>query len=137
MFNINEFINHVKHQNTPLDTRRQTIYIKVMSNPFTRNKQKIGAKTFEPKQQGEKPNIVKTFAHFFPNTPLKRSSRALMSLCPLHGENNPSFAVYEETNTYYCFSCQETGDSYTLIMKLENLEFRAALEYAENNNLYD
>ena len=110
-----------------------------MSNPFLR--EKLTVKDSKPFKKFEKidrkPNIIKVFEHLYPSTPLKRSSRALMSLCPLHGENNPSFAMYEETNTYYCFSCEETGDSFALIMEVEGLDFKGALEYAEANSLYD
>jgi len=109
-----------------------------MINPFKKAKLKINTKTFKKKEpRQDKPDIIKTFSYLYPDSPLKRSSRALMSLCPLHGESNPSFAMYEETNSYYCFSCRETGDSYTLIMEVEDLEFKEALQFAEENNLYD
>lgn len=88
-------------------------------------------------QNKEKPNIVKVFEYYYPDVRIKKSSRAMMSLCPLHSESNPSFAMYEETNTYYCFSCRETGDSFKLIMELENCDFKRALEIARDNNLYD
>lgn len=106
-----------------------------MLNPFQKTKLKIKTSSFK-KIEG-KPDIIATFQHFFPENRLKRSHKATMSLCPIHGENNPSFAMYEDTNTYYCFSCKATGDSYNLIMEIENLDFKGALRYAEENNLYD
>ena len=106
-----------------------------MLNPFQKNKLKIKTPSFEKIER--KPDIIKTFTHFYPNHKLKNSFKATMSLCPIHDERNPSFAMYEETNTYYCFSCQATGDSYTLIMKARNLNFKEALQYAKDNGLYD
>ena len=109
-----------------------------MVNPFNRDKLIVKASSFKKFDKIEgKPSILRTFEHLCPSNKIKHSSRALMSLCPLHGENNPSFAMYEETNTYYCFSCQVTGDSYTLIMELEDLNFKEALEYAKDHDLYD
>lgn len=105
-----------------------------MLNPF--KKKTLHIKTPTPfKKEERKPSIIDTFTHFHPESPLKRSHRAQMSLCPFHGENNPSFAMYEETNSYFCFSCQETGDSYSLIMKTKDIDFKDALEYARSVNL--
>lgn len=85
----------------------------------------------------EKPNIERVFQYLFPDLATRRTNKAIMTLCPLHGENNPSFAMYPETNTFYCFSCKKTGDSFKLIMELENISFREAVEFANNNYLYD
>jgi len=106
-----------------------------MLNPFL--KKTLNIRTYiTVKKEDRKPNIITTFTHFFPESILKHSGQTQMSLCPIHGENNPSFAMYEETNTYYCFSCQATGDSYTLIMKIKGTEFKEAVDYAQSNNLY-
>ena len=35
--------------------------------------------------------------------------------CPLHVDKTPSLHLYANTNSWTCFSCQETGDSYGLI----------------------
>jgi len=109
-----------------------------MLSPFKKSKLKINTKTFKKieKTYG-KPDIIKTYEHLCPDSKLKGSHKAVLSLCPIHGEKNPSFAMYEETNTYYCFSCQASGDSYKLIMLMENLDFKQALAYAKENNLYE
>ena len=105
-----------------------------MLNPY--EKQALKIKTPTPfKKEERKPGIIDTFTHLYPENVLKRSHNAQMSLCPIHGENRPSFAMYEETNSFYCFSCQETGDSYTLIMKAKDLNFKDALEYARSVKL--
>ena len=35
--------------------------------------------------------------------------------CPLHVDKTPSLHLYGGTNSWTCFSCQETGDQYGLI----------------------
>ena len=107
-----------------------------MLKAFQKNNLKIETKSFEKFEKTEgKPNIVDTFKNLCPDSKLKVSHKAIMSLCPIHGESNPSFAMYEETNTYFCFSCKASGDSYNLIMEVRNLNFKEALEYAKRNKL--
>ncbi len=104
-----------------------------MLNPFKKPK----IKTHKPfKRVDKKPDIIKTFSHFYPNHQLKKSHKATLSLCPIHEECKPSFAMYEETNSYYCFSCSATGDSFKLIMEVEKINFKDAINYAKENNLY-
>ncbi len=58
---------------------------------------------------------------------LKRSGRGFMGLCPFHDEKTPSFHVFTDTQTYYCFGCQAAGDIFTFVMKTEGLSFSEAL----------
>lgn len=53
-----------------------------------------------------------------------------IGLCPLHGENTPSFHVRSLTNTFYCFGCQKTGDIFKLIMELDSYSFPGAIQEA-------
>jgi len=112
-----------------------------MLNPFQKSNLKI-ARPFE-KTSGKndpqnKPNIIACFeAVIGIEQKLRRSGRATTALCPYHGENNPSFAMYEDTNTFYCFTCGATGDSYNFLMEQLNCDFLAAKEYAEDNGLFD
>ncbi|MBR1486729.1 MAG: DNA primase [Synergistaceae bacterium] len=59
---------------------------------------------------------------------LKRSSRGFTGLCPFHDEKTPSFHVFTDTQSYYCFGCGASGDIFTFIMKTEGLNFNEALE---------
>ena len=59
---------------------------------------------------------------------LKRSSRGYVGLCPFHDERTPSFHVYIDTQSYYCFGCHEAGNIFTFLMKTEGIGFREALE---------
>ena len=59
---------------------------------------------------------------------LRPSSRGFVGLCPFHNEDTPSFHVYVDTQSYYCYGCHEAGDIFTYVMKTEGLNFREALE---------
>lgn len=48
--------------------------------------------------------------------------------CPFHQEKTPSFSVNNEKGTYYCFGCQEKGNAITFLRKMENLNYREALQ---------
>ncbi len=63
---------------------------------------------------------------------LKRAGSNYNGLCPFHSEKTPSFTVFPSTKSFYCFGCGAGGDVVTFIMKRENLEYRAALEYLAN-----
>ena len=59
---------------------------------------------------------------------LRRTSRGFMGLCPFHSEDTPSFHVYTDTQTYYCFGCHASGNIFSYVMNSENLEFADALK---------
>lgn len=61
--------------------------------------------------------------------PLKRTGRNLKGLCPFHSEKTPSFTVYPENQSFYCFGCGAGGDVVTFIRKIENLEYVEALRF--------
>jgi DNA primase len=58
---------------------------------------------------------------------LKRAGRSYKGLCPFHGEKTPSFHVNPDRGSYYCFGCQEGGDAFSFLMKVENLTFIEAV----------
>jgi DNA primase len=58
---------------------------------------------------------------------LKRAGRSYKGLCPFHGEKTPSFHVNPDRGSYYCFGCQEGGDAFAFVMKVENLTFTEAV----------
>lgn len=62
-------------------------------------------------------------------TNLKRSGRNLSGLCPFHSEKTPSFVVYPENNSFYCFGCGAGGDVVTFVRMAEHLEYIEALRF--------
>ena len=60
---------------------------------------------------------------------LKRHGRNMVGLCPFHGEKTPSFNIYTENGSFYCFGCGAGGDVITFIMKIENLDYVEAVKF--------
>ncbi|MBO5066557.1 MAG: DNA primase [Clostridia bacterium] len=60
---------------------------------------------------------------------LRRRGRTLTGLCPFHNEKTPSFTVYPETSSYYCFGCGAGGDVVTFIRSIENLDYIEAVKF--------
>lgn len=59
---------------------------------------------------------------------LKQMGRSLKALCPFHQEKTPSFIVSPERQSWHCFGCNEGGDIFTFIQKIEGLDFPATLK---------
>ncbi|MFH1295240.1 MAG: DNA primase [bacterium] len=60
--------------------------------------------------------------------PLKKSGKNYKGLCPFHGEKTPSFMVNQELQIFKCFGCNEAGDVFAFVQKMEGYDFRQALE---------
>lgn len=60
---------------------------------------------------------------------LKKAGSNLKGLCPFHSERTPSFVVYRDTQSYYCFGCGAGGDVINFVMRQENLDYVAAVEF--------
>nr|WP_316614088.1 DNA primase [uncultured Ruminococcus sp.] len=60
---------------------------------------------------------------------LKRRGRNLVGLCPFHGEKTPSFNIYTENGSFYCFGCGVGGDVITFVKKIENLDYMEAVKF--------
>lgn len=63
-----------------------------------------------------------------PYVRLKRAGRNPKGLCPFHGEKTPSFTLYPENNSFYCFGCGAGGNAITFIQKIENLAYVDAVK---------
>ena len=61
------------------------------------------------------------------NKPLKRMGKKLITCCPFHDEKHPSFYIYPETNSCWCFSCGQGGDSISFVMSFYGLNFLDAV----------
>ncbi|MBN4083511.1 DNA primase [Mycoplasma sp. CSL10137] len=71
-------------------------------------------------------NIVNVVSNFLA---LKRKGNNYSALCPFHSDSNPSFSVSPQKNIYKCFSCGESGNSLTFVMKKTGKNFVEALEF--------
>lgn len=60
---------------------------------------------------------------------ITRRGRNNICLCPFHSEKTPSFTIFSNTQSFYCFGCGAGGDVITFIMKMENLEYFEAVNF--------
>ncbi len=59
---------------------------------------------------------------------LKKQGRNYVGLCPFHHEKTPSFSVSPEKGLFYCFGCGAGGGLFQFVMRMENLDFPAAVQ---------
>lgn len=97
-----------------------------MLSPFDRSKLSLQRSNW---QKPEKPNvdIVAAFEGLTQKA-TRRSGQANLACCPFHEEKHPSFALYIETSSFFCFSCGAHGDAFDLIMQLQQVDFKEAME---------
>lgn len=60
---------------------------------------------------------------------LKRSGKNMVGLCPFHSEKSPSFNVYPDNGSFYCFGCGVGGDVITFVRRIENLDYMEAIRF--------
>lgn len=70
-------------------------------------------------------NIVDVISQY---VALKKKGRNYFGLCPFHNEKSPSFSVSQERQIFNCFGCHTGGDVIRFISKIENVEFKEAIE---------
>lgn len=63
-----------------------------------------------------------------PYVNLRKRGRTFVGLCPFHSEKTPSFTVYPDTQSFYCFGCTAGGEIITFTMRIENLDFAEAVK---------
>ena len=72
-------------------------------------------------------NPIETVAGSYLN--LIRRGHNYVCLCPFHSEKTPSCTIFTDNQNFYCFGCGAGGDVITFIMRMENLNFREAVNF--------
>ena len=65
---------------------------------------------------------------------LRKRGNTSVGLCPFHNEKTPSFTVYNDTQSFYCFGCGAGGDAIGFIKKIENLDYIDAVKMLAESN---
>ncbi|MCL5952152.1 MAG: CHC2 zinc finger domain-containing protein [Chloroflexi bacterium] len=75
--------------------------------------------------------VVSQYADLHP------SSRLLQARCPLpgHDDTGPSFTVYVQSQSFYCFGCNRGGDVFKFIQLMEHVGFRDAVDKLEGSSI--
>jgi hypothetical protein len=93
----------------------------VLSN----TKEQSAGKRVDIKTVKSRNNIVTVASRY---TKLRKSANRFVGTCPLHDQRTGSFTVYPDQQTWFCFSCSRGGDVIDLVMAVEKVSFKAALE---------
>ncbi|MGI9428821.1 MAG: DNA primase [Bythopirellula sp.] len=59
---------------------------------------------------------------------LRRSGQGYVALCPWHDDSRPSLQVNPARQSFKCWVCDIGGDVFSLLMRMEGVDFREALE---------
>jgi DNA primase len=58
----------------------------------------------------------------------KSGGQTYVGLCPFHKEKSPSFSVHAARQFFHCFGCNESGDVFTFVQKMDNIAFPEAVK---------
>jgi DNA primase len=85
----------------------------------------IGPTTYDVKERIRQAiDIVELVGSYLP---LRREGRGYKALCPWHDDTRPSLQVNPERQSFKCWVCELGGDIFSFTMKMENVDFPAAL----------
>jgi DNA primase len=63
-----------------------------------------------------------------------------VTYCPFHkDEHRPNFTIYEETDSYYCYTCSKGGDAIDFFARMEKIPYAQAQHrlYSDLSSLRD
>lgn len=66
---------------------------------------------------------------------LRRSGKNFIALCPFHTEKHPSFVVYPDTNSCWCYGCQKGGNTIKFTMQFYDYSFKEAIRWLNGGQL--
>lgn len=87
---------------------------------------------FEKDKIKDSVDIVTLFADF--GVKLEKKGSNYMGCCPWHDDKTPSLSVDRTKGVYNCFGCGESGDSFSLVMKMKGLDFKQATQFLKSRD---
>ena len=89
--------------------------------------------TFDIQQVKKNTDIVAVVNRY---VQLKRKGSRWVGHCPFHEDRTPSFYVTPALQIFKCYGCDQGGDVFTFIQKIENTSFtEAKSRLGENSNI--
>ncbi len=74
------------------------------------------------------PGVIRVYSRFVKG--LRKTGDKHVGLCPIHGEKTPSFTVFQDMR-YNCFGCGAAGNIFQLLEKVDNCDFKTAVEHVK------
>ncbi len=62
----------------------------------------------------------------------KQSGNRYVALCPIHNDKHPSFTIYPDSNSFYCFGCNVGGNNINLVEQVNGCDFKEAMQFLFN-----
>lgn len=60
---------------------------------------------------------------------IHRHGKMAVAICPFHTDKTPSFTIYLNQNTFWCYSCAYGGTVIDFVMKQQNIDFLPAVKF--------
>ncbi len=80
----------------------------------------------DPKDEiKDKIDIAELIAEYLTLKP--SGTHSFKGLCPFHGEKTPSFHVSTDKQIWHCFGCNEGGDCFSFVQRMEGMSFPESL----------
>jgi DNA primase len=73
----------------------------------------------------QKTDIVELIGEYLELKPA--GMQGFKTCCPFHGEKTPSFHVSSDKQIWHCFGCNEGGDVFSFVMKMDGMDFMEAM----------
>jgi hypothetical protein len=74
-------------------------------------------------------DVLESLAIYAPDNVKSRHRPQIVCPLPDHDERSPSFTIYPEDNTWWCFGCGQGNDAIDLVQKMTGLDFRGAVDH--------
>ncbi len=73
----------------------------------------------------QKTDIVELIGEYLDLKPA--GMQGFKACCPFHGEKTPSFHVSTDKQIWHCFGCNEGGDVFSFVMKMDGMDFMESM----------